>query len=297
MFGKIPMHIRNAPVQDIPESYPGSPLTVGDGGNDVKIFQQQLNRISQNYPAIPKINITTGIFDVDTQNAVKKFQEIFNIPITGTVDKTTWYRIKSIYNGVKRLGELVSEGLTFEDVSLQYPEELTEGQSGIAVTTIQYYLNVIAYFNPNLNIFPISNTFDAATVNAVSSFQSQYNLPVTGTVNEPTWNKIIEIYDEVYSSLPQDYSENYAKLYPGYILTPGASGPDVTDLQTYLARIAEVDGNIPVVTIDGFYGDETRDAVYTFQRLNNLPIVGSVGPATWNAIANRYDEIINESFS
>lgn len=289
--------VENAPVQDIEESYPGTPLTVGDAGNDVKIFQQQLNRISQNYPAIPKINITTGIFDVDTQNAVKKFQQIFNIPVTGTVDKTTWYRIKNIFNGVKRLGELVSEGLTYEDVSLQYPEELTEGLSGVPVTTIQYYLNVIAYFNPNLNIFPISNVFDTNTVNAVKSFQNQYGLTVTGTVNEPTWNKIIEVYDEVYDSLPQDYSENYAKLYPGYFLTPGATGPDVVDLQTYLSRIAQTDGNIPDVQIDGVYGTQTRDAVYTFQRLNNIPTVGSVGPVTWNAIAQRYDEIINQSFA
>lgn len=288
--------VKNAPVQAIEESYPGTPLAVGDAGNDVKIFQQQLNRISRNYPAIPKINITTGIFDVDTQNAVKKFQEIFNIPVTGVVDKTTWYQIKSIYNGVKRLGELVSEGLTFDEVALQYPEELSEGMSGYPVTTIQYYLNVIAYFNPNLNIFPISNVFDANTVNAVNNFQTQYGLTVTGSVNEETWNKIKSVYADIYASLPPNYEENYAKLYPGYILTPGAAGPDVTNLQTYLSRIAETDGNIPNVTIDGVYGNETRDAVYTFQRINNLPITGSVGPVTWNAIAQRYDDIINATF-
>lgn len=285
--------IENAPVQDIEESYPGTPLSVGDAGNDVKIFQQQLNRIGRNYPAIPKINITTGIFDVDTQNAVKKFQEIFNIPVTGIVDKNTWYRIKSIYNGVKRLGELVSEGITFDEVALQYPGELSEGMSGYPVTTIQYYLNVIAYFNPNLNTFPISNTFDGNTVNAVKNFQTQYSLPVTGIIDEATWNSVKQVYADIYSELPEGYQENYAKLYPGYFLTPGSSGPDVRDLQTYLALIATTDGNIPVVTVDGVYGIETRDAIYTFQRLNNIPTTGSVGPVTWNAIAQRYDAIIN----
>ncbi len=285
--------VENAPVQDIEESYPGTPLSVGDAGNDVKIFQRQLNRIGRNYPAIPKINITTGIFDVDTQNAVRKFQEIFNIPVTGIVDKNTWYRIKSIYNGVKRLGELVSEGLTFDEVALPYPGELSEGMSGYAVTTIQYYLNVIAYFNPNLNTFPISNTYDTNTVNAVKNLQTQYGLSVTGVIDETTWNRIKQIYADVYSELPEGYQENFAKLYPGYFLTPGSSGPDVTDLQTYLALIANTDGNIPVVTVDGIYGNETRDAIYTFQRLNNIPTTGSVGPVTWNAIAQRYDAIIN----
>ena len=285
--------VENAPVQAIEESYPGSPLIVGSAGNDVKIFQQQLNRIGRNYPAIPKIDITTGIFDVETQNAVKKFQEIFNMPVTGNVDKSTWYRIKDIYNGVKRLGELVNEGLTLDDVSLQYSEELSQGMSGYPVTTIQYLLNVIAYFNPSLNLFPISNTFDDATLNAVNTFQAQYGLPVTGVVDRTTWNKIVSVYSDIYSELPEGYQENYAKLYPGYFLTPGATGQDVTDLQTYLSLIATTDSNIPNVTVDGVYGTQTRDAVYTFQSINNIPTTGSVGPVTWNAIAQRYDTIIN----
>ncbi len=285
--------VENAPIQDIEESYPGSPLIVGSSGNDVKIFQQELNRIGRNYPAIPKIDITTGIFDVQTQNAVKKFQEIFNIPVTGNVDKQTWYRIKELYNGVKRLGELVSEGITIDEATLQYPEELSQGMSGNPVTTIQYYLNVIAYFNPNLNTFPINGNFDVNTVNAVNSFQSEYGLPVTGIINETTWNKIISVYDDIYEDLPEGYEENFAKLYPGYVLTTGATGQDVRDLQTYLSLIATTDGNIPVVAVDGVYGTETRDAVYTFQSLNNIPLTGAVGPVTWNAIANRYDAIIS----
>lgn len=287
--------VENAPVQNIEQSYPGSPLIVGSAGNDVKIFQQQINRIARNYPAIPKIDITTGIFDVQTQNAVKKFQEIFNIPVTGNVDKQTWYRIKELYNGVKRLGELVSEGISFDEAALQYSEELSQGMSGYPVTTIQYYLNVIAYFNPNLNTFPISNTFDVNTVNAVKSFQAEYGLPVTGVVNESTWNSIIAVYNDIYGDLPEGYQENFAKLYPGYFLTPGATGNDVRDLQTYLSLIATTDGNIPNITIDGVYGNATRDAVYTFQSMNNIPTTGSVGPVTWNAIANRYDAIISSS--
>ncbi|MEE1198740.1 MAG: peptidoglycan-binding protein [Acutalibacteraceae bacterium] len=285
--------IENAAVQNIDESYPGQPLRQGDAGNDVKIFQQQLNRISRNYPAIPKINITTGIFDNQTRLAVEKFQEIFNLPINGTVDKATWYKIKEIYNGVKRLGELLSEGLRLEDVTTQYSRELTEGMSGYDVITVQYYLNVIAYFNPNLNIFPISGTFDTATINAVKSFQTEYGLPVTGTVNDATWNKMTSVYTEILSSLPPNYQGTAAKLYPGYFLTPGDNNEDVRDLQTYLSVIAENNPNIPPVSVDGVYGEQTRDAVYTFQALNGLPPTGSVGPVTWSKIANQYDSFVN----
>ena len=285
--------IENAVVQNIDESYPGQPLRQGDAGNDVKIFQQQLNRISRNYPAIPKINITTGIFDNQTRIAVEKFQEIFNLPINGTVDKATWYKIKEIYNGVKRLGELLSEGLRLEDVTTQYSRELTEGMSGYDVITVQYYLNVIAYFNPNLNIFPISGTFDTATINAVKGFQTEYGLPVTGTVNDVTWNKMTSVYTDILSSLPPDYQGTAAKLYPGYFLTPGDNNEDVRDLQTYLSVIASNNPSIPPVTVDGIYGEQTRDAVYTFQALNGLPPTGSVGPVTWSKIANQYDALVN----
>lgn len=285
--------IENAAVQDIEESYPGRELRVGDAGNDVKIFQQELNRISRNYPAIPTIAITTGIFDNQTRESVEKFQEIFNLPITGTVNKSTWYKIKEIYNGVKRLGELLSEGLKLEDVTTQYSRELVEGMSGYDVITIQYYLNVISYFNPNLNIFPISGTFDTNTVNAVNAFQNEYGLLMSGTVDEITWNKMTEVYNNILNSLPPDYQGTAAKLYPGYFLTPGEQSENVRDLQTYLSVISNNNPEIPPVTIDGIYGNETRDAVYTFQALNGLPPTGSVGPVTWSKIANQYDAIIN----
>lgn len=290
--------VENVPVQDIEESYPGFPLKIGSAGNDVLIIQRQLNRIRQNYPAIPYIEITTGIFDVQTENSVKKFQEIFNIePVNGIVDKATWYAVKRYYIGVKRLGELASEGLSYDEASLQYTTVLKKGDVGYPVAALQYYLNVIAYFNSNLNIFPITEIFDTATDNAVKLFQIQYSLPENGIVDRNVWDSIVNIYLEAVENLPDDYTGGYAKVYPGYFLTPGMSGENVRDLQTYLSAIAKNTGRIPQVEIDGYYGDFTRDAVYTFQNINGLPITGSVGPSTWQRIAMQYNDIINASVS
>ena len=287
--------VENAPVQNIESSYPGEPLTVGNAGNDVKVFQQELNRIARNYPAIPKIDITIGIFDNQTREAVEKFQQIFNLPVTGVVDKSTWYKIKDIYNGVKRLGELISEGLTSDEVTTQYANELSSGMSGYDILSAQYYLNVIAYFNSNLNIFPLNGVFDADTLNAVNAFQKEYGITQTGTINRETWDKMISVYNNILATLPENYQGSSAKLYPGYFLTPGDRGQNVRDLQTYLSAIAQNNPNIPPVAIDGIYGNETRDAVYTFQALNNLPPTGSVGPATWAKIAMQYNDIIQAS--
>ncbi len=66
----------NAPISDNTQSYPGIALRRGSFGDDVVIIKRELNRIAQNYPAIPKIQFTNGVYDLETENAVKKFQEI-----------------------------------------------------------------------------------------------------------------------------------------------------------------------------------------------------------------------------
>ena len=285
--------MENAPVADIESSYPGVPLRIGDSGNNVKVIQTELNRISQNYPAIPKIAEENGIFGLDTQNAVRKFQEIFSLTQSGEVDKSTWYRIKQYYVGVKSLSELVSEGISISEARVPFSTVLREGMQGIGVRTIQYYLNIIAYFNPSLNLSPLDGVFGPATTQAVRDFQSFYGLPVTGVVNTATWNTMTRIYSQTVASLPEGYSGENAKLYPGFILTEGMSGDDVRDLQTYLSFIGRYYSDIPEIPVTGYFGSQTRDAVLVFQRLFGITPNGAVGPVTWNTIAEQYDFLIS----
>mgnify|MGYP000783965609 FL=1 len=105
--------VPDAPVQGVRASYPGSPLRQGSAGEAVVVVQTSLNRISQDYPAIPKIWPVDGIFGPATENAVKRFQSIFNLAADGVVGRATWYKLVLLYVGVKDLAELVSEGQTF----------------------------------------------------------------------------------------------------------------------------------------------------------------------------------------
>lgn len=91
-------------ISGVPSSYPGYDLTIGSRGAKVLQMQQQLNRIAQNYPAIPKI-AADGIFGSDTKRAVEVFQGIFLLPQSGVVDYPTWYQISNIYVGVTRISE------------------------------------------------------------------------------------------------------------------------------------------------------------------------------------------------
>lgn len=284
--------VENAPTDSVADSYPGVPLRVGDSGNNVRLIQVALNRISQNYPAIPKISDPDGVFGLTTENAVRAFQEIFDLPVNGTVDKSTWYRIKQYYTGVKRLSELAAEGVTLAEATLPFDTQISQGSIGIPVRTLQYYLSIIAYFNGALEPVPLNEVFDSATIDAVERFQSFYGLPVTGIVDNETWNIISRIYLETVSSLPAGYQGNAAKLYPGYFLSKGIRNENVEDLQTYLSRISQVIPEIPNLSVTGYFGDQTEAAVREFQRLYGIPISGAVGPVTWSQIAKEYDAIV-----
>lgn len=90
-------------VSGVPLSWPGSSLSQGSRGNNVRIIQQQLNRIAQVYTAIPILAVD-GIYGLRTAEAVRAFQRIFSLPVTGIVDRGTWYKISQIYVGVTRIG-------------------------------------------------------------------------------------------------------------------------------------------------------------------------------------------------
>ncbi len=284
--------VYDAPVAQEGESYPGFPLVLGDRGNAVKIVQTELNRISKNYPAIPQIVREDGIFGLDTQAAVRKFQEIFSLTPNGEVDKATWYKIKRYYTGVKSLSDLFSEGITLEETEVPFPQRLAQGDTGAEVRNLQYYLSVMAYFNPSLPELQINGVFDDATVSAVRAFQEYYGLAVTGVVNAGTWGTIKRIYIESVSALPEGYSGNLAKIYPGYFLTEGQSGQNVRDLQTYLSTIGRFYGELPVLPVTGYFGSQTREAVERFQTLFGIEVTGAVGPITWYSIAREYDFLV-----
>lgn len=101
------MYINTAEeISGIPASWPGSDLTVGSTGAKVRQMQEQLARIARSYPAIPSVT-PDGIYGPATRESVETFQRIFGLPVTGTVDYRTWYRISEIYVAVSRLAELV----------------------------------------------------------------------------------------------------------------------------------------------------------------------------------------------
>lgn len=183
--------VTNAPVRGYVPSYPGTPLRRGSRGPDVVQMQVMLNRIGQNYPAIPRVT-ADGIFGQQTENAVRAFQRIFNLTEDGIVGKSSWYQMVRLYVGVTRLAELESEGQRFVGISWQAPASLQSGSSGQSVRQLQYMLNVVAQFVNSIPTVAEDGIFGEATQNAVRAFQRFAGLTVDGVVGPATWNALYE---------------------------------------------------------------------------------------------------------
>lgn len=281
--------VMDAPVQSTMPSYPGIELKVGSIGNDVKSLQIYLNRISGNYPAIPKIAATDGVFGSDTEEAVRKFQEIFGLEVTGTVSRATWYKITYIYTSVKHIAELDSEGVRFEEIAQQFTEDLKIGMQSIEVSMLQYYLAVIGAYYEAVTPVDITGYFGEMTENSVKSFQRVFGLPQTGEVDRETRNDLYRAYQGIVESVPPTYTD--VALYPGTVLREGVSGESVKIIQEYLTLINKTYPNIPAVSNTGYFGPLTRQSVTAFQNQFGINPTGIVGAVTWDKIAGVYSDL------
>ena len=275
------------------ESAPVVPLTIGSVNDQVRVAKIRLNRISKNYPSIPKIAQTDGIFLQDTEAATRRFQEIFGLTPDGIIGKSTWYYIRRIYNAVKRLNEIDSEGVTIEEITQQYPGVLREGDSGVNVANLQYYLNYLSGFYESIPPVGIDGSFGPSTRAAVIDLQNTFGLVADGIVGPLTWKALYDAYLGIVSTVPIEYSEGNVIPFQGVVLRLGSDFDTVRVLQEYLNYVARSFPSIPTVSVTGYFGPRTREAVIAFQEVAGLPVNGQVSAITWNALTDLYSDLYN----
>jgi len=207
--------VSNAPVRGNTSSYPGTPLRRGTTGPSVVTVQVSLNRIAQNYPAIPKISTVDGIFGAATENSVRRFQEIFGLTPDGIVGPATWYALVRLYTAVTSLSELRSQGQRFYANSWATSDPIESGDRGIKVEHLQYMLSVLAAYIPEIPPVTIDGIFGPATRNAVIASQRRFGLPQTGIVDFNTWDEIYDQFSGIETTTwrdPQDFPYTNAVL-------------------------------------------------------------------------------------
>lgn len=264
-YGRNIEIVANAPSLDPQFSYPGTALRFGSRGRSVALIQRAINRISQNYPAIPKVS-ADGIYGAGTQSAVTAFQRIFGLDPDGVVGRVTWNAIERVYGGVLGLSELQSEGLRYEDLAWDGPEPLRQGDRGERVSQLQFLLAVVGQFVQEVQSPAVDGIFGPGTRQAVISFQRYRNLPQTGEADERTWDALYDEYLGIDSSVLQNQA-----LFP----QPQAGPTTAANARQRLQAL-------------GFRGSSLRQELLAFQQANRIPQTGQLGPLTADAIARQY---------
>ena len=224
--------VTNAPVMGIRYSYPGAPVRLGDRGEAVLRIQTMLNRISRDYPAIPKVQPVDGIFGEGTEQAVIKFQQIFSLTPDGIVGSATWYKLVFLYVGVLDLAELVSEGQTFyaNAIPLEFSDVVAPGDTGEEVRVIQYLLSVVSEFYSNVPPVAVDGVYGPATRQAVLAVQQMAGLPQDGVVGEQTWQALYRLYAGIADTMTE-----YTNVIPEQY-RPQLPESDATSLTQYPGR-------------------------------------------------------------
>lgn len=249
-YGNIEI-VNNAPVRNYTSSYPGGAIRRGNIGPNVVIIQTELNRISQNYPAIPKIPKVDGIFGEKTEAAVRKFQEIFNLKVDGIVGQSTWYALVRLYTAVTNLSELRSQGQRYYSISWANGNPIQQGDRGIRVEQLQYMLRVLSSYIPEIPLLTVDGIFGSQTKSAVLAAQRRFELPMTGVVNYDTWEAIYNQYMGISNTSLRDFDKlpytsglinsnnsnnRYTRSsdmtqYPGYVLSNGSSDNAIQEVR------------------------------------------------------------------
>lgn len=265
------------------------PMRPGDTGKTVRALQIQLNRVSRNYPCVPKINPADGIFGEQTQNALCLFRKHFHLPEGGDVDSAAFYRLAYAYAAAKRLSDLHSLKLSVQELPHGYPGILRRGDSGIGVRLLHLYLTAAGIFHPYCLPMQRTDTFDEPMETAVTAFQKTNRLEPDGIVGEMTWLQLERTYNGVIRCCPL---EGGTPLRLAHTLKQGSIGDDVRRAQQYLSTTAATFPALSKPPVNGLYGAKMVSAVRAFQKEFGVPVTGAVNQNTWNVLGSLYSDLV-----
>ncbi|MDR2168212.1 MAG: peptidoglycan-binding protein [Clostridiales bacterium] len=288
-----PLVLRQTNIFEGPlESWPGSPLSLNSTGIYVRTMQRYLNRVLGRHTNII-INPVDGIFGASTRNSVVVFQQIYNLPATGVIDRATWYQIARIYAIEKALWEMHSEGIRIGIGRVPPTRLLQEGATGPLVTELQFLLDYIGMYYETIPFVAETSRFNGFTAAAAREFQRVFGLNIDGVVGPQTWAMLYNVFwgirDNVPEPAPEPAPENPPGMpnFPG-ILRLGSTGEAVHMVQRAITRLSSAFPGLWILADDGIFGEDLRNAIFTFQNIFGLPITGVVDQTTWERIFREY---------
>lgn len=267
------------------------PTYPGQSGAAVSGLQISLNKIGANYTSIPFIERINGIYGQETVSAVREFQRIFDLEVTGEVDKSTYYKLLYVLDSIYRLSYYVYLSEQFKGQPTELRSELSYGDVGELVKLLQYYLLVASSFDVRIPPLQIVGVFGENTYQSVIAFQRIFGFDTDGVVKQGEWETLKRTYNRLYSAFPDSAFSERAAPYGGEILLFDSVGAEVRLLQEYLNEVAYNYDNIPEIDINGVFDTQTEEAVKVFQILFGIKPTGVVTSTTWNVLAEVYNAI------
>lgn len=269
------------------EMYPGTILGLGDENEYVFAAKMALNDISTNYRAIPNIRPLNSVFDETMEAAVREFQSIFNFPVTGYIDRATWYEIGIVHDAVLKLAGLSGIGIAIGEAEEDI-RDIEEVEVVPRVQLVQFFLNVLSAYYSSIPPVDIDGILGPLTVRSLMEFQKTFDLPVTGFMDDETLKTIYNSVLGIFRELPPSAVALPSLIYPNTIYAEGSRGAGVLVIQELLSFISTMVPKIPNVATDGLFGPETTASITAFQRLYGLEANGLVDEETWNLMVSIY---------
>ena len=155
------------------------------------------------------------------------------------------------------------------------------------IRSLQTMLRVIAEHNPNYRTVIPDGIYGPATMSAVSAFQRNHGLPITGVVDQTTWEAVVAIYDDALIHMAEAESVDIV-LNPNQVIRKGERHPNLFLAQAMLRVLAEVYSSVGIPSGNGILDEATADSIASFQALNALPMTGNLDKRTWKHLALHY---------
>jgi len=158
-------------------------------------LQRYLRQLSYDEASIPLPPID-GIFDTRTEEALREFQRLRSLPVTGNADLDTWERLYRDYRSSLSVNSPPRSILAFPLEPTSYV--MSADSRGFAVLALQAMLLELHQKYLPLGSVELTGIYDEQTEKAVRAFQRANRLHEDGNVGLLTWNEIADQYNVLF---------------------------------------------------------------------------------------------------
>ncbi len=155
------------------------------------------------------------------------------------------------------------------------------------VRSLQTMLRVISEDDRRFPTVVPDGLYGPSTMNAVSTFQRQYGLPVTGITDQETWEQIVVAYETALIRVDEAAPIRII-MDPGEVFQRGDSSPYIFLLQSMLTQLSLDHPQIKQPGHSGVMDEDTVAALLAFQMLSGLEATGSLDKITWKHIVSQF---------